>query len=273
MTVQGIDISHHNGAGQVPKLKAAGMQFCGIKAWEADAPDPEYQNNVADCLRCGMPYWAYVWLHATDTPSRMQDCFDFIGPGVVLALDWEQEGVPSAIVEDWQDAYENVYGREGLAYYGLYPPDTVTPRIDEWWQWFARYNSYAGIDDYAVWQYSGSGRIEGCDGQFDLDELNDGLALDQFVAWLDNGGPPPTPSPRPPLPILRQGDTGPAVRVLQRSLGAPWLVNDGAFGRATDDTVRGFQETKGLFVDGVVGPDTWAALKALRNPIFVRRGG
>jgi hypothetical protein len=262
VSVQGVDISHHNGSHPVPQLHAAGMQFCGIKAWEGDSPDPEYENNAADCIACGMPYWAYVYLHASDTPRSMQDCFDFIGEGMVLAPDWEEAGTPAEIVEDWMDAYENAYGREGMNYYGLYPPDSVTPRIAAWPKWFARYNSYAGIDDYAVWQYSGTGRIAGLSGQWDLDELAEGLSIEAFAGWLKTGGAPPKPSPHPAaLPILRMGDSGPAVRVLQRFVGVPWLTNDGVFGKATDYIVRGFQETEGLFVDGVVGPDTWASLR------------
>jgi Glycosyl hydrolases family 25/Putative peptidoglycan binding domain len=270
MTVMGVDISHHNGDVSIPALQQAGMQFCGIKAWEADNPDPMYQTNVANCQKHGMPYWAYVFLHKTDTPARMQACFDFIGPDVVLAPDWEYEDVPAEVVEDWMDAYESRYEREGMNYYGLYPPDEATPRIEQWQHWFARYNTYPGIDDYLIWQFSESGVIPGCSGYFDLNQLADGVSIDDFVGWLNAGGAPPKPAPGPiSPPALRMGDSGPWVRVLQRRLEVAWLANDGDFGKTTDYVVRGFQENAGLFVDGVVGPDTWTALevsiKAIRS--------
>ena len=69
-------------------------------------------------------------------------------------------------------------------------------------------------------------------------------------------------------PTLRKGSKGEYVTWLQTALinrgyscGA-WGA-DGSFGNATDLAVRLFQEAKGLTVDGIVGPKTWAALDAV----------
>ena len=69
-------------------------------------------------------------------------------------------------------------------------------------------------------------------------------------------------------PTLRKGSKGEYVTLLQTMLinrgyscGA-WGA-DGSFGNATDLAVRLFQEAKGLTVDGIVGPKTWAALDAV----------
>ncbi len=56
---------------------------------------------------------------------------------------------------------------------------------------------------------------------------------------------------------LQEGDSGSAVRALQRALG---IGADGAFGRQTKKAVRAFQRAHGLEVDGVVGPATRSAL-------------
>lgn len=69
-------------------------------------------------------------------------------------------------------------------------------------------------------------------------------------------------------PTLRQGDRGPAVIDLQHLLnqnGAK-LVADGFFGAVTRAAVVAFQQRKGLLADGIVGPRTWTALKAINNP-------
>jgi peptidoglycan hydrolase-like protein with peptidoglycan-binding domain len=63
---------------------------------------------------------------------------------------------------------------------------------------------------------------------------------------------------------LRERARGPAVTDLQRALvarGHPIDV-DGIFGPQTTQAVNAFQQARGLTVDGVVGKDTKAALKA-----------
>lgn len=62
--------------------------------------------------------------------------------------------------------------------------------------------------------------------------------------------------------MLKKGDRGPAVRDLQLDLNTIKLLpEDGIFGDWTDQTVRVFQDSRGLNVDGIVGPQTHAALE------------
>ena len=67
------------------------------------------------------------------------------------------------------------------------------------------------------------------------------------------------------LPYLQNGDTGDAVWVVQTLLQArniycgPWGA-DGDFGNGTEKAVKDFQRRHNLTIDGVVGPDTGAAL-------------
>jgi len=59
------------------------------------------------------------------------------------------------------------------------------------------------------------------------------------------------------LPYLRRGSKGPEVRIVQQHLG---IDADGSFGPGTEASVKAFQLAHGLSPDGVVGPNTWAAL-------------
>jgi hypothetical protein len=63
---------------------------------------------------------------------------------------------------------------------------------------------------------------------------------------------------------LREGDTGPRVRRLQRALARLGydVTPDGVFGPGTTAAVRGFQADAGLDADGVVGSRTASAINA-----------
>jgi len=62
--------------------------------------------------------------------------------------------------------------------------------------------------------------------------------------------------------LLRIGDRGNAVRDLQERLTrCGYAVTiDGLFGEETLRAVRGFQEQRGVRIDGICGPETWGAL-------------
>ena len=62
--------------------------------------------------------------------------------------------------------------------------------------------------------------------------------------------------------LLRKGDTGAAVKLLQHRLVliGNQLTEDGIWGVKTDTAVRNYQYKAGLTVDGIVGPKTQAAL-------------
>ncbi|NWF62586.1 MAG: peptidoglycan-binding protein [Fischerella sp.] len=66
----------------------------------------------------------------------------------------------------------------------------------------------------------------------------------------------------PSLPTLRFGDSGDAVRVLQKLL----LCNrysvriDGNFGALTETAIKSFQNQRNLVADGIVGSRTWREL-------------
>jgi Putative peptidoglycan binding domain/N-acetylmuramoyl-L-alanine amidase len=58
-------------------------------------------------------------------------------------------------------------------------------------------------------------------------------------------------------PTLRRGDRGDLVKQLQTRLE---IEADGDFGPNTEAAVRAFQRTHDLVPDGIVGPQSWAAL-------------
>ena len=72
--------------------------------------------------------------------------------------------------------------------------------------------------------------------------------------------------------LLRRGDRGEAVRVLQRCLRSAGydLTIDGVFGRITLECVKSFQATHDLDRDGIVGPLTWGKLEEVCREVLPR---
>lgn len=81
-------------------------------------------------------------------------------------------------------------------------------------------------------------------------------ALARSIASADGAPRPVVPVASIP-PTVRFGDTGDAVRMLQREIR---LAADGIFGKATARALIAYQELHGLLNDGVCGPQTWAKL-------------
>lgn len=74
---------------------------------------------------------------------------------------------------------------------------------------------------------------------------------------------PAVPKEKPTRAMLRKGDSGSSVQLLQLALDARGykLTADGDFGPATFAAVVAYQRANGLTPDGLVGPKTWASLE------------
>ena len=70
-----------------------------------------------------------------------------------------------------------------------------------------------------------------------------------------------------PHPVLRRGSSGADVTVLQNALTQAGfnVLADGDFGQNTENAVKAFQASRGLKDDGIVGADTWDALRAKKG--------
>ena len=96
----------------------------------------------------------------------------------------------------------------------------------------------------------------------------DGIAGPTTLAVLyDDDAPSATPADD----TLEQGDSGDAVKALQKRLIELGYMNgtaDGDFGSATKAAVKLFQKQAGLTVDGVAGPGTQSALLSSNAPKY-----
>lgn len=87
-----------------------------------------------------------------------------------------------------------------------------------------------------------------------------------LTAWDKSYNPPKSTSQSltGAYPTLKRGSKGGYVKELQTILNYNYgehLIVDGIYGGATMGAVERFQKLKGLKVDGICGPKTWAELK------------
>lgn len=158
--------------------------------------------------------------------------------GLAIDLNWNSNPMGSTFVSD-------------------IPPAVVKMWEESGFYWGGRYE---GRPDAMHFEYIGSK----ADVQVYLDKLGGGDG---------GGGDDPAPDPDPdskydwcyegPQTKISKGSQGGAVKDAQCLLnlaGHDAGTIDGVFGAKTDAAVRSFQKSKGLEVDGIVGPKTWAAL-------------
>lgn len=116
-----------------------------------------------------------------------------------------------------------------------------------------------------VWRkYTGS---NGHHSHFHVSVRSTKAHYDEERPWdLFGGGGGATPGVRP---VLRRGSKGVYVSELQTILSGFYggIVIDGDFSSATEAAVRRFQQESRITVDGVVGPQTWAALDEMAESV------
>lgn len=70
------------------------------------------------------------------------------------------------------------------------------------------------------------------------------------------------------MAILKKGMSGEPVKHLQKKLG---VDADGIFGNGTEKALKAYQESEGIAVDGIAGPDTFSRM-GLHELILLKSG-
>jgi len=98
---------------------------------------------------------------------------------------------------------------------------------------------------------------------YDTYKGNEIISVMRYVG--PNNAGPGGPINTTPTPTLKKGSSGASVKEMQQLLknaGFNPGAIDGKLGPNTEKALKAFQKARGLAVDGICGPKTWAALKA-----------
>lgn len=223
MALKGIDISKWQSSLDLSKID---FDFAIIKATEGKSyVDPYCDKFFQKALKLGKKLGVY---HFANNPSNtaeqeanwfINNTKGYIGKAIPV-LDWESKDTSNvAWALEWLERVEKAYGCKPM----IYMSQSVVNRHDwskvvagNYGLWVAKYKDYAADYNYdmsnagskpevkywkfyAIWQWTSSGRLNGYNGNLDLDEFyGDESAWDAYVGKGEGTTKPePTPTPKP----------------------------------------------------------------------------
>jgi GH25 family lysozyme M1 (1,4-beta-N-acetylmuramidase) len=212
--LNGIDVSVYQGSIDWAKAKES-VDFAILRAGYgrySSQKDPRFEEYYAGCKKNGIPvgvYWASYAITAEDAVLEAKACIECIAGKhfeYPIAFDYEAfpgaqdqlkpevaRAVITAFMEEMKKAgyYVALY-----SYYSMLKcniPADVSSKYDIF---LAHYASETNWDNKTVWQYSCKGRVNGIDGDVDLDRC-----YVDYVKIIKESGLPngveATPTPKP----------------------------------------------------------------------------
>ena len=200
--VAGIDVSHYQGAVPWAQLPAQGVRFAYVKATEGtQTVDPAFAANWQGAREAGVLRGAYHFFHP-EYPAEAQaqhflSTVGALGPlDLPAALDLEVSDKVSADTLAaralrWLQQVEAATGKRPVVYTDPWFGSTylASPQLRRYPLWIADYSAEPATlpgawngQQWAFWQHSQSGRVQGISGSVDLDTCRGSLeGLQRFA--------------------------------------------------------------------------------------------
>lgn len=185
--MKGIDVSVHNGNIDWGKVKSGGIDFAILRAGYgrlASQKDEKFEQNYAGAKAAGIPVGAYWYSYAmSEDEARLEaDVFLSVIKGKQfefpvyydveekkqLALGKEKvSAIMRAFLEKVEAAgyFVGLYG--SAASLTTHTADDIKSRYTIWLAHWCIHTNYTGA--YGIWQHSEAGRVDGINGNVDLD--------------------------------------------------------------------------------------------------------
>ncbi len=216
-TYAGIDVSTYQGYIDYAKVKASGIQVVYIKASEGTTIiDPYFKTNYDNAKSQGLKIGFYHFVRARNEEEAIKEATFFhsviagTSPDCRLAMDFEVfDGLGSQKINQISFAFlqklEELTQKECVVYSDEYNARTIFSRelAKAYPLWIAEYGvsvptSTGNWEEWIGFQYSDKGRIDGINGNVDLDKFRDDIFLsDNNVIPEPEPNPNPEPTPDP----------------------------------------------------------------------------
>ena len=187
MLFKGIDVSRWQGYIDWAKVKASGkVEFAILRAGygkHASQKDERFEEYYAGCKKNGIPVGVYWFSYATtkaDALLEAEACYQCIKGKTFeypVMFDYEERSqcnstVARNVIPAFMEAMKAKGYYVGLySYYSLlksYVPDDIESKYDIWVAHYASSTPYKG---HKGWQYSSTGRVNGINGDVDMDYI------------------------------------------------------------------------------------------------------
>lgn len=179
--IRGIDISRHNGKIDFEKVKNSGIEFVFIKSSEGtNHRDSLFNKNLEQAKRAGLKTGAYHFFRFDK--DGVEQALNFLGalggrtPELGLVIDVEKAGNPGNVSPEEVKKrltkmveYMNLLGHRVMIYTnfeGYY--DYIAEILPGYPLWICRFQENPINAEWTFWQYDHHGRVEGIEGDVDL---------------------------------------------------------------------------------------------------------
>lgn len=193
-TVNGIDVSHFQGAVDWAAVKAAGKAFAFAKASDGITyTDPQFKTNWQGIKAAGLLRGAYHFYESNDDPVAQANNF-IKAVGTLAAgdlppvLDIEAfkgnygTATLAANVQTWLNTVQQALGRTPIIYTGpSFWNQYMNNQFSAYPLWIAQYGVSQptlpnGWSKWTFWQSSESGTVAGVTGSVDIDVFAGSMA-------------------------------------------------------------------------------------------------
>lgn len=184
-----IDLSHHNGAVDFHKVRAAGINGVILRTgFGISSPkqrDRRFEEYYEKAKAAGLYVGAYHYSYAKNTEGAVREAEFMLeiikGKSFELPVygDFEEQGmlpkdVCTGMVKAFCDRLEAAGAWVGVYSYDTFFKDNLTDDIPKrYTAWVARVENIfpkcVHADDVGIWQYSWKGKIGGISGDVDMD--------------------------------------------------------------------------------------------------------
>lgn len=174
-----VDISYHNGIINFERLKNAVDYViirCGYGQDMTSQDDKQWNRNVCECERLGIPYGVYFYSCAktkANIEGEINHCLRLLKghtPTLPVFFDSEEKGTQYVAKHNAKRFCDAMLTNGYKA--GIYASKSWFENyIGETWGydlWIARYSNTLDMNNVDIWQYSSNGRVAGINGVCDV---------------------------------------------------------------------------------------------------------